>query len=61
MLEEITLAVKAAAAEYLSTALTELQREHGLTFGEAVEALRGALDNAYSDEAMPGGGYVIVR
>lgn len=60
MLEQITLEIKTAVAERLSGHLTALQRDYGLTFDEAVTALRAALDNAYTDSDFPGGGYIVI-
>ena len=58
---ETPLAIKTAAAEQLSRALTELQRDHSLTFSEAVAVMQLSLDNTHSDDDMPGGGYVVVN
>jgi hypothetical protein len=60
MIEQIVTTVKLAAAERLSEDIGRLQREHGLTFSEAVEALRMALDGAHTDSEFPGGGYIVI-
>lgn len=60
MIDEIATKVRLAAAERLSEDIGRLQREHGLTFGEAVDALRMTLDGAHTDSEFPGGGYIVI-
>lgn len=55
-----SLEVRVAAAERLSMAIGYLQRDHALTFSEAVAALQMTLDTAHTDDDMPGGGYLVI-
>lgn len=61
MIDHIVTEVRLAAAERLSEDIGRLQRDHGLTFSEAVDALRMTLDGAQADTEFPGGGYIVIR
>lgn len=60
-IDTLATEVRLAAAERLSEDIGRLQSDHGLTFSEAVNALRMALDGAQSDAEFPGGGYIVIR
>lgn len=60
MTEQTVLKSRLTAAELLSENIGRLQRDHALTFSEAVDALRSVLDNAHTDAEFPGGGYLVI-
>ena len=57
---QLPLRVQTDVAEALSHYITELQADYALTFDECVQALRGAVESAHSDDDMPGGGYIVI-
>lgn len=60
MTRDYPLRLRTEVAEALSQYLTDLQADYGLTFAQAVAAIRGGLDNAHTDSDFPGGGYIVI-